>query len=237
MILNETYDSIVFRLNNTYAINETENNKLFSYQFKLIKIKCKKSIRESKKLAKDGKYKEAIQTLEKCKSELAKDFNSLSKNIDFNSLDAIMSMIKYLAIPVTLMVAGLCINYAKNKYDNSKVIYQGKMLSKVDDLDKKTLQNLSYDDTFDLVNNIVRNDMAKNINLMDKIIAGFAISGIGSEFTVSFKYFKNIIKNKNADDKDKMWHFEYNMAKNIYKNLINCIDNLEECYKKNMKRK
>ena len=113
MILNETYDSIVFRLNNTYAINETENNKLFSYQFKLIKIKCKKSIRESKKLAKDGKYKEAIQTLEKCKSELAKDFNSLSKNIDFNSLDAIMSMIKYLAIPVTLMVAGLCINYAK----------------------------------------------------------------------------------------------------------------------------
>ena len=32
------------------------------------------------------------------------------------------------------------INYAKNKYDNSKVIYQGKMLSKVDDLDKEVVQ-------------------------------------------------------------------------------------------------
>ena len=247
MILSETYDEILERLNMNnsndigmvyeyYLLNETRNNKQYNDKWKNIRSRCKKSIKESKKLAIDGNYQDAIRKLEECKRNLSTDFKELCQKTDFTVIDNVLSMVKYFALPISLALAAIFIYHASHKHYTSEKVIKREQLKALHDLPMMSILAFSPKTNMNTVNQNTTNHIMETLDKFDKAVS--TLIGLGCSLTVvkSFRYFSNIfraIKSKKGD-LTKMGNAGYNMANEMYNNMMRSIDDLEKYYKMKM---
>lgn len=245
MILNETYDEIVERLNmhnsddlgmvyEYYLINETRNNKQYNDKWKKIRSRCKKSIKESKKLAIDGNYQGALKKLEECKRNLSADFKELCQKTDFNTIDNVLSMVKYFALPITLALAAIFIYHASHKHYTSEKVVRREQLKAIHDLPMMAILAFSSKTNINTANQNAINHIMETLDKFDKAVS--TLVGLGCSLTVvkSLRYFSNICKAVKKGDFAKMCNAGYNMANEMYNNMMRSIDDLEKYYKRKM---
>ena len=247
MILNETYDEILERLNmynsddigmvyEYYLLNETRNNKQYNDKWKKIRSRCKNAIRDSKRLANNGNYQDAIKKLEECKRNLSTDFKELCQKTDFNAIDNVLSMIKYLALPIAIVLAALSIHYGSYKYYTDEKVLKRESLKALHDLPMISIMTFSAKTNINTANQNAIKHIMETLDKFDKVVS--TLLGLGCSLTVvkSLRYFSNIfrsIKSKKGD-LTKMGNAGYNMANEMYNNMMASIDDLEKYYKRKM---
>ena len=247
MILNETYDEILERLNmynsddigmvyEYYLLNETRNNKQYNDKWKKIRSRCKNAIRDSKRLANNGNYQDAIKKLEYCKRNLSTDFKELCQKTDFNAIDNVLSMVKYLALPIALMLAAISIHSAAYKHYTDENVLKRESLKAIHDLPMMCILAFSAKTNINTANQNAVNHIMGILDQFDKALS--TLLGLGCSITVvkSLRYFSNIfraIKSKKGD-LTKMGNAGYNMANEMYNNMMASIDDLEKYYKRKM---
>ena len=246
MVLNETYEEILERLNmynsddlgmiyEYYLLNETRNNKQYNDKWKEIKSRCKNAIMDSKRLANNGNYQCAIRKLEECKRNLSTDFKELCQKTDFNVIDNVLSMLKYFALPISLALASISIHYGYQKHYLNKDVLRSKVLQDLTDLppislpsDIETNVNIAKQNVFNDIMSIT-----KKFDNAVKVLAGF---GCSITIIKSIIYFSNIFKviKSKKGNLAKMGNAGYNMAYMMYNNMMASIDDLEKKKKRKM---
>lgn len=244
MILNETYDEILERLNmynsddlgivyEYYLINETRNNKQYNDKWKKIRSRCKNAIKDSKRLANNRNYQDAIRKLEECKRNLSADFKELCQKTNFNAIDNVLSMVRYLALPITLALAAIFIYHASHKHYTSEKVVKREQLKAIHDLPMMAILAFSSKTNINTANQNAVNHIMETLDKFDKAVA--TLIGLGCSLAVvkSLRYFSNICRAVKKDDL-KMGNAGYNMANEMYNNMMRSIDDLEKYYKRKM---
>ena len=259
MILNETYDEILNKLdlynigNNNYLVEseeiisnlyesyiiESKNNKQFSAEWKKLKSDFFKSFNEARKLANKGNYKEAISKIESCEKNLIEGFNQLSNNTKFTLADNILAMIKFFIIPVILLLVSaaflkLTEKKSKNILDNNYDLYVKKGAAlKLLGMDDDTIYNVVFTKIYP---NDVKNN--KTIKLLLKLANITRKLGIGTAYGKSVEYCIQILQSmviKVDNDSENVVNANYNSVKSLIQLLMVCTSIFKKEYEKKMR--
>ena len=263
MIINETYDTIINKLD-TYGINqkknnyhdllidesqeiiyslyesyieESKNNKAFSTEWKNLKSEFFKSFKQARKLAKEGNYKSAIQKIDECEKNLLDGFNQLSNNTKFNTVDNLLAMLKYFIIPIILLMASeIFMQLAEHKM--KKMVDSGKY-SRQDAVYRnifKLSPEVSERLTTYMFNNDIDND--KTIRTLFKLSRNLDGFGVGLGLSKAIVYTITLLqdlRNFDSEEIQKSINVNYASAKSLVDLMISTLSRFRTQYQNKMK--
>ena len=201
---------------------------------KKLNLDAKNAIMDSKRLANNGNYQDAIRKLEECKRNLSVDFKELCQKTDFNAIDNVLSMLKYFALPIALALASISIHYGYQKHYLNKDVVRSKVLQELIDLPPISVLPFDVETNINMAKQNVFNDIMNIVKKFDNVVK--VLAGFGCSITVikSIIYFSNIFKviKSKKGNLAKMGNACYNMAYMMYNNMMASIDDLEKYYKR-----
>ena len=143
-------------------------------------------------------------------------------------------MVKYFALPIALALAAIFIYHASHKHYTSEKVIKREQLKALHDLPMMSIFAFSPKTNMNTVNQNTTNHIMETLDKFDKAVS--TLIGLGCSLTVvkSLRYFSNICRAVKKDDFAKMGNVGYNMANEMYNNMMRSIDDLEKYYKRKM---